>query len=793
MKLKTAGITSAFTLAVTGLIAGLAYAVASPPSEPTMPTGEITLASVQPDEQPAAKTAPSILKPFDEHGQRIEFEPSVRYDDHKLVRVNVRTQRELMLLLNSGAIPWACRVGVGPQEYAVSPEQRELIDLAGLEYEILAENLQRLFDEEAEAIAAARQQAIANDAWFEVYRTTAEVNDYIDELVNLRPDLVEKEVVGTSIQGRTIYGMRITAPGGAEKPAVFFNGMQHSREWIAVMVPMYIADQLVRNYGSDPRITAILDNVEIYIIPIVNPDGYEFSQTPGNRMWRKNRRNNPGSSCFGVDLNRNWDIDYAGPHSTSTNPCSDIFIGSAAHSEPEVAAVVSYVQARPNIAAHIDFHNFSELVLHPWGYTNTPHPEADNIIALGNMMSDAIYSVHGRNYTVGTPGQVLYMVSGSMQDWTTTQGAYGYTIELRPATSNPGFQLPPEQIVPTCEENVQAALVMAEFVAQGVVFSFPDDLPGIVDAGGNTTTTVQAAPVSSGPLDHSSAELHYRIGSSGSFTSVPMTWLGGDQYEATFPPTPCGSTIEYYFEIDSQSGTSYQSPLGAPSNVYTATSANIVVVELLSEDFASGLPSGWSATGLWNVTSACPVSGQCEPQWAYYGQTSGCNYDAGTNSGILTSPLISIPALNDGETAELRFCYNLETEDNASYDKAELSIASGPWIRMDEAATWTTYTADVSGLAGQSINIRWRFDTVDGLFNNFRGWQVTNVTVIVNAADCPDCPADLNGDGVVNVADLLILFDNWGENPGSPADLNGDGVVNVADLLILFDGWGECD
>jgi carboxypeptidase A1 len=718
-----------------------------------------------------------------------------RFDDHKLILIDLRTQRELMTVLATGAVPWACRVGVGQQPFSVSPEQLAIIDAANLRYDVLADNVQRLFDEEAAQIAEARQQAVLDDEWFAVYRTSAEVNAYIDELVVLRPDLVEKLVVGTSIEGRTIYAMRITAPGAGDKPAVLFNGMQHSREWVAVMVPMYIADRLVRNYGSDPRITAVLDAVEVYIVPIVNPDGYEFSQTPGNRLWRKNRRNNPGSTCYGVDLNRNWDIDWGGPHSTSSNPCSDIFFGSGPHSEPEVAALAAFMGARPNIAAHIDYHSYSQLVLHPWGYTTTPHPNINEFGALSSLMSQAIYDVHGVNYVYGTPGQVLYMVSGSMLDWTTAAGAFGYTIELRPASANPGFQLPPAQILPTAQENFAAALVMAEFIAQGVVFGFPDGLPSLVHAGGGTTAQVTATSVSAGALNPATAVLYTRVGSSGGFNAAPMMHLGGSLYEATFPAAPCGVEIEFYFEIDSQAGGSYRAPLGAPSNVFSALSADIVEQDLLAVDFAGGLPGGWSATGLWHTTSSCPVSGSCEPQWAYYGQSTTCNYNSGgANNGVLTSPEVAIPALDPAETAELRFCYNLETEDHPSYDKAEISINGGSWIRMSEAPTWTTYTADVSPFAGQSITLRWRFDTVDGSFNNYRGWQVTAVRVTVTSAECPDpgCIGDLNGDDTVDVLDLLILLDTWGPCAGCAEDLNGDGTVDVLDLLILLDAWGPC-
>jgi hypothetical protein len=90
--------------------------------------------------------------------------------------------------------------------------------------------------------------------------------------------------------------------------------------------------------------------------------------------------------------------------------------------------------------------------------------------------------------------------------------------------------------------------------------------------------------------------------------------------------------------------------------------------------------------------------------------------------------------------------------------------------------------------------LRWRFDTIDGAFNNFRGWQVTNVNVSITKADCPDCLGDLNGDGVVDVSDLLALLGDWGPCSGAcPGDLNSDGVVDVSDLLLLLGAWGACE
>ena len=173
------------------------------------------------------------------------------------------------------------------------------------------------------------------------------------------------------------------------------------------MTTMYLADMLCDGYGADPTITTLLDRVEVIVIPVVNPDGYEFTYAPGGyRFWRKNRRDNAGT-CEGVDLNRNWGSDWNGGQSTSTDPCSDIYVGPSSMSEPEVQALADYCLNHGNIRAQIDFHAFSQLILEPRGYTPVPPADFDELHALGGLMSDAIFDVHGKNYVNDNPAIIF--------------------------------------------------------------------------------------------------------------------------------------------------------------------------------------------------------------------------------------------------------------------------------------------------------------------------------------------------------------------------------------------------
>jgi hypothetical protein len=395
---------------------------------------------------------------------------SVRRDGHAIVRLTVRDRAELAWLESIGAEPLRCVPSPGPgvQEFSVSPAARTAINNRGVRYTILNNNIQTMIDTGLESMRQPANGIAGPASWFDNYKTWPQVNSYMDDLVAARPDLVTKLAVGTTIQGRTIYGLRISSPVGANKPAVMFTGCQHGREWVAVMVPMYIADALVRRYDSDLQIQSFVNDLEFFIIPVVNPDGYEFTYAVGgDRLWRKNRRDN-GTGTVGVDLNRNWGVDWGGPHSTTPDSNGVTYFGTGPFSEPESAAVRDFILARPQIRAHIDIHSYSQLLISPWHYTPNQPTDADVIDSLGTKINNAIFAVHGVNYANGWGVPLLYLASGVMPDWCHANcGIVSYTLELRDRGET-YFQLPPEQIIPTCQENLPAALAMAQWAANGV-------------------------------------------------------------------------------------------------------------------------------------------------------------------------------------------------------------------------------------------------------------------------------------------------------------------------------------
>ncbi len=306
--------------------------------------------------------------------------------------------------------------------------------------------------------------AAASGGWFDNYQTYDAYNLKLDEIAANYPQLATTFTAGTSLEGRPIRGIRIagTGTGTVARKSVFLNGIQHAREWVAGMVPMYIADRLTNEYGSDPRVTNALDNAEFIIVPMVNPDGYEYSRT-SNRQWRKNRRPNADGS-FGVDLNRNFGVGWGLDSGSSSVPNSPTYRGPAPFSEPESQTIRDTFLANQQIVSHVDFHSYGQIMLSPWGYSLDPVPDQAILDQLTATMAGSIQSVHGEMYEHGDA--FLYLSSGTARDWTYgDQAAYSTTIELRPTSSNPGFELPPSEIIPTAEELFPAALDLAEFTA----------------------------------------------------------------------------------------------------------------------------------------------------------------------------------------------------------------------------------------------------------------------------------------------------------------------------------------
>jgi carboxypeptidase T len=298
------------------------------------------------------------------------------------------------------------------------------------------------------------------------FYTLAEINAKLDTMYMLYPNLItQKFSVGLSVENRHIYAVKISDNPNINEsePQVHMNALIHAREPQAMMTIMYYMYYLLENYGTDPEVTYLVNNREIYFIPCINPDGYEYNRQTnpnGGGMWRKNRRNNGGS--YGVDLNRNfgymWGYDNIG---SSGTPSSETYRGPSAFSEPETQAIRNFANLK-NFKTALNYHTYGNYLLYPWGYINSPTP--DNSVF--DEFSTDMVAYNG--YANGQPPQILYLVNGSSDDWmygeqTTKPKIFAMTPEV-------GASFWPSQslIFPLAIENLQPNLyytwVAGEFV-----------------------------------------------------------------------------------------------------------------------------------------------------------------------------------------------------------------------------------------------------------------------------------------------------------------------------------------
>ncbi|MBA3463391.1 MAG: hypothetical protein H0T46_25775 [Deltaproteobacteria bacterium] len=326
-------------------------------------------------------------------------------------------------------------------------------DLAQLNvpYRILVEDIDAAADAERARLADRRRVA-SGPTWFDDYRDVAEIDAFVDTLAAENASFVRAHSLGASHEGRPIHAIELSRGGPIN---IVLGGGHHAREWLSVMTPLCIADRIATGErDGDPRTRRILDAVTFVVAPLVNPDGYAYSWTT-DRYWRKNRH---GS---GVDLNRNYSVAFGGAGS-SGDPASPNYRGERAFSEPETRAVRTLFEGR--VAAHVDFHAYSQVIVYPWSHQRADPPDRDKLAALADRMSSALVGTHGVRYAV-RPGSTLTTgAGGTAGDWSYGErGALSFLIELRPASAREGgFVLPPDQIAPTCDEATAAMLSLAE-------------------------------------------------------------------------------------------------------------------------------------------------------------------------------------------------------------------------------------------------------------------------------------------------------------------------------------------
>ncbi|XP_067613427.1 carboxypeptidase B1-like [Eurosta solidaginis] len=320
---------------------------------------------------------------------------------------------------------------------------------ATLERERAQNNLQR-------SLRTKSQRSIT----FSAYQRMAEIDAYLDELAATYPSRVNLKTIGKSYEGQRLRTITVSnGDGRANKKVILLDAGIHAREWIAPAEALYVIHQLVENFAANAH---LLENYDWVILPVVNPDGYEYTHT-NTRMWRKTRK--PVTSiCSGTDGNRNFDFHW-GEIGASSFSCSDTFKGQSAFSEPETQTLRDLMFSLSGRAKfYLTLHSYGNYLLYPWGYTSELPSTWHDIDDVAQAGAVAIKKATGTDYTVGSSTNVLYAAAGGSDDYALAKANIPISITMELPAGGNGFNPAPEKIQELVSETWIGIKAMAEKV-----------------------------------------------------------------------------------------------------------------------------------------------------------------------------------------------------------------------------------------------------------------------------------------------------------------------------------------
>jgi murein tripeptide amidase MpaA len=298
---------------------------------------------------------------------------------------------------------------------------------------------------------------------FHNYRESVEV---LRDLEERFPGRAKMFSIGQSLEGRELYGIKISDNAGMEEnePNAVIVGCHHAREWISVEVPLLFARYVLEHFEEDADARRAVEGAQIYVVPVLNPDGLEYS-IHRYRWWRKNRRYN-GNLTWGVDINRNYGYKWGyDDHGSSPSPFSEGYRGPFAFSEPETGAIENFLLSHPP-AGTLSYHSYSTMIIYPWGYAPLLSPVHAEMDEIARVMAEKIVQVNGTVYDYGQAYTTIYPTNGDMDDW--VHGRFGvpaYTIELpAPDYDSGAFFLAESDIQPIFQENLPAMLYFVNYL-----------------------------------------------------------------------------------------------------------------------------------------------------------------------------------------------------------------------------------------------------------------------------------------------------------------------------------------
>lgn len=407
------------------------------------------------------------------------------------------------------------------------------------------------------------------------YRNYTEIKNIMLEVVADHPgiaaiyDIGDSWEKGAGIADRDILALKISDNVDIEEgePEFLLLALHHAREWPASETAVQLIMNLTDGYGSDERISWLIDNREIWIVPVVNPDGLDFALSdPDNDMWRKNRRDNLDGT-YGVDLNRNYDgsqnddpLGEWGGAGTSSLTSSDVYCGVSAFSEPETQAIRDLARAH-DFQIAFDFHTYDDSVMWPWGYTADLTQDDAYLVDIGEQLA----ALNGYRAAQSVD---LYPTTGDSLDWLYgSLNVFPFLFEMGATAFHPDWVTDVLEIV---YENIPPALLGIELCGDRYQVPFGISHTPLSDSAYSASGYEVSADITAGRgVDVSTLKVVYRVDGGSWLETAISKGASNDTYAGTIPSQPPGSVFEYYISAEDLGSVELTSPRYAPYEVHS--------------------------------------------------------------------------------------------------------------------------------------------------------------------------------------------------------------------------------
>lgn len=631
----------------------------------------------------------------------------------------------------------------------VSENELKTISKNNISYKILIDDVSKFYEQRYKSSAKENKGSLKginyttpvhfNYGSMGGFLTLSEVMDELDEMRATYPNLITaKFTIGnapndTTLEGRHIFAVKIsdnpdTNETSTEKE-VLYTSLIHAREPESMQQLIWYMWYMLENYNTNDEIKYLVDNLEMYFIPIINADSYEYNRTTnpnGGGMWRKNKRDNNGDGSFsesfdGVDLNRNfgyqWGYDDDG---SSPDGSTQTYRGTSSFSEPTTQIIRDFTNSHNFLLAH-NHHTYSNLVIFPFGYEEIHAPDDAFLRTSATLMASE------NGYTVGQGWEILYTVNGDADDWMygeqiSKPKIMAYTQET--GGTSDGFWPEQNRIIPLCEESYLSNLYLARFATPYGELS--DKTPNYVNKTGYLKFNLKRMGLSgTGNYTVTISPNSSVFANLGNSKNINLTNVLDDKTDS----------ISYTLSEDIDYGADFTYTVTVTSGTYSLSkefTKSYYETEIIIEDPCNDLVNWTSAS--WTTTES-----------SYHSATKsitdseGTDYSDNANTSI---SLINPINLTDVENPKLSFWAKWNIENNWDYVQLLISTNNGTtWTPIstnktnpgegsnqpngeplfDGVSNWVENTVDLSSFINQSVKFKFELHsdgsvTEDGFY-----------------------------------------------------------------------------